>query len=161
MDAPEVVIDFKPTFTVERLVQKMESARRDFFKEAQLRWKLSKGACAIVQQLYGEFDSAQALAEVVKSCRIALSGPRPLDEVISTSGGCRMERAQRQADAQTTARSLLRRRNDRLGGTHRRFPDAGLFRHRQCRRPRSCKHPITIGCRDARAFCMFFGKYEN
>ena len=87
MESPEIVIDFKPTFTVERLVQKMESARRDYFKEARLRWKLSKGACAIIQQLYGEFDSAQALAEVVKSCRIPLSGPRPLDEVISTSGG--------------------------------------------------------------------------
>ncbi|CAA6689789.1 NAD(FAD)-utilizing dehydrogenases [Lentimonas sp. CC19] len=87
MDAPEIVIDFKPTFTVERLVQKMESARRNFFHEAQLRWKLSKGACAIIQQLHGEFDSAQALAEVVKSCRIPLSGARPLDEVISTSGG--------------------------------------------------------------------------
>ncbi len=87
MDAPEIGIDFKPTFTVERLVQKMESARRNFFHEAQLRWKLSKGACAIIQQLYGDFDSAQKLAEVVKSCRIPLSGPRPLEEVISTSGG--------------------------------------------------------------------------
>ena len=32
-------------------------------------------------------DSAQKLAEVVKSCRIPLSGARPIDEVISTSGG--------------------------------------------------------------------------
>jgi uncharacterized flavoprotein (TIGR03862 family) len=87
MDSLEIMIDFKPTFTVERLVQKMESARRNFFHEAQLRWKLSKGACAIIQQLYGEFDSAQKLAEVVKACRIPLSGARPIDEVISTSGG--------------------------------------------------------------------------
>lgn len=87
MDAPEIVIDFKPTFTIERLVQKMESARKDFFKEAQLRWKLSKGACAIIRQLYGEIDSAQQLAEIVKACRIPLSGPRPIEEVISTSGG--------------------------------------------------------------------------
>jgi uncharacterized flavoprotein (TIGR03862 family) len=87
MEAPEIVIDFKPTFTIERLVQKMESARKDFFKEAQLRWKLSKGACAIIRQLYGEIDSAQKLAEIVKSCRIPLSGPRPIEEVISTSGG--------------------------------------------------------------------------
>lgn len=87
MAAPEIVIDFKPTFTIERLVQKMESARRDFFKEAQLRWKLSKGACAIIEQLYGEFDSAQDLAEAVKACHIPLSGARPIDEVISTAGG--------------------------------------------------------------------------
>jgi uncharacterized flavoprotein (TIGR03862 family) len=87
MQSPEIVVDFKPTFTVERLVQKMESARRNFLHEAQLRWKLSKGACAIIQQLYGELDSAQKLAEVVKSCHIPLTGPRPLPEVISTSGG--------------------------------------------------------------------------
>jgi uncharacterized flavoprotein (TIGR03862 family) len=87
MDNPELVIDFKPTFTIERLVQKMESARRNFFKEAQLRWKLSKGACAIIRQLYGEIDSAQQLAEIVKACHIPLQGPRPIEEVISTSGG--------------------------------------------------------------------------
>ncbi|MDG1242941.1 MAG: TIGR03862 family flavoprotein [Opitutae bacterium] len=87
MAAPEIVIDFKPTFTIERLVHKMESARKDFFKEAQLRWKLSMGACAIIRQLYGEIDSAQQLAKIVKACRIPLSGPRPIDEVISTSGG--------------------------------------------------------------------------
>ena len=87
MPKPEIVIDFKPTFTIERLVQKMESARRNFLHEAQLRWKLSKGACAIIQQLYGDFDSAQQLAEATKACRIPLSGPRPVDEVISTSGG--------------------------------------------------------------------------
>jgi len=87
MHAPEVVIDFKPTFTIERLVQKMESARRNFYHEAQLRWKLCKGACAIIQQLHGDMDSAQKLAEVVKSCRIPLSRARPIDEVISTSGG--------------------------------------------------------------------------
>ena len=87
MDAPEVVIDFKPTFTIERLVQKMESARKNFYHEAQLRWKLSKGAGAIIQQLYGDMDSAQQLAEAVKSCRIPLIGARPIDEVISTSGG--------------------------------------------------------------------------
>jgi uncharacterized flavoprotein (TIGR03862 family) len=87
MPAPEIVIDFKPTFTFERLVQKMESARRNFLHEAQIRWKLSPAACAILQQFYGEFDSAQQLAEATKACRIPLSGPRPLDEVISTSGG--------------------------------------------------------------------------
>ena len=58
-----------------------------FYHEAQLRWKLSNGACAIIQQLYGDINSAQALAEAVKSCRIPLSGARPIDEVISTSGG--------------------------------------------------------------------------
>ena len=87
MDEPSIEIDFKPTFTEERLVAKMESARRDFYKEAGVRWKLSEAACAIIQQYYGEFDNAKALANVVKCCRIPLTEPRPIEESISTSGG--------------------------------------------------------------------------
>lgn len=87
MRAPVIEIDFKPTFTEERLIAKMESARRDFFKEAGLRWKLNETACAIIRQFHGEFDSAEALAKVVKRCRIPLAQPRPLDEAISTAGG--------------------------------------------------------------------------
>jgi len=87
METPELVIDFKPTFTVERLVAKMESARRDFYKEAQLRWKLPVAACAIIRQLYGEMDTAEKLAKIVKACRIPLYGARPIEEAISTAGG--------------------------------------------------------------------------
>ena len=87
MDLPAIEIDFKPTFTVERLVQKMESARRNFYHEAKLRWKLDHTARAILQQLYGEFDNANDLAQIVKACRIPLKGPRPLQEAISTAGG--------------------------------------------------------------------------
>jgi len=87
MEAPAIEIDFKPTFTEARLIAKMESARRDFYKEAQLRWKLNSTACALIRQLYGEMHSAEALAKVAKCCRIPLSGPRPLTEAISTAGG--------------------------------------------------------------------------
>ena len=87
MDEPSIEIDFKPTFTEERLVAKMESARRDFYKEAGLRWKLSEAACAIIRQYYGEFDNSKALANAVKCCRIPLTEPRPIEESISTSGG--------------------------------------------------------------------------
>ena len=87
MDEPSIEIDFKPTFTEERLVAKMESARRYFYKEAGLRWKLSEAACAIIRQYYGEFDNAKALANAVKCCRIPLTEPRPIEESISTTGG--------------------------------------------------------------------------
>ena len=89
MESPEVRIDFKPTFSVEQLVRKMESARRDFLKEARERWKLPAAACAILAQLHGPFDSAEALARVVKDCRIPLTGPRPIAEAISSAGGVR------------------------------------------------------------------------
>jgi len=87
MDHPELVINFKPTLSLERMVAKMESARRDFYKEAQLRWKLPKAACAIVRQYAGDFDAAEPLARAVQACRIPLKGPRPVAEAISTAGG--------------------------------------------------------------------------
>jgi len=87
MEPPVIEIDFKPTFTEERLVAKMESARRDFYKEAGLRWKLNETACAILRQHYGEFDNAAALAKAAKCCRIPLTQPRPIEEAISTAGG--------------------------------------------------------------------------
>jgi uncharacterized flavoprotein (TIGR03862 family) len=87
MQQPELIIDFKPMFTLEHMVKKMESARRDFYKEARLRWKFTEPMCAILRQVYGEFDSAEALARAAKACRIPLTGARPIEEAISTSGG--------------------------------------------------------------------------
>lgn len=82
-----VEIDFKPSFTEEKLIAKMESARRDFLKEARVRWKLSAEACAILDWLYGPFDRAETLAAAVKRCVVPLSGPRPVEEAISSAGG--------------------------------------------------------------------------
>jgi len=87
MPTPEIRIDFKPTFTVEQLVRKMESVRRNFLGEAGPRWKLPEAAAVIVAQFYGALDSAEALARVVKDCGIPLVQARPLAEVISTAGG--------------------------------------------------------------------------
>ena len=62
MEKAKISIDFKPTLTLERMVAKMESARRNFIAEARQRWKLSEAAGAIIENLYGPFDSAEALA---------------------------------------------------------------------------------------------------
>lgn len=85
MDEPAISIDFKPTFTHEQLVAKMESVRRDFLKEAAIRWKLSGPAVAIL----GEKNHADiaSLAHEVKNCRTPLARPRPIDEAISSAGG--------------------------------------------------------------------------
>jgi uncharacterized flavoprotein (TIGR03862 family) len=91
MAEPAIRIDFKPTFTVEQLVRKMESARRNFVQEARQRWKLPEAAGAIVEQFHGPFESAEALARVVKDCAIPLLETRPLEEAISTAGGVRWE----------------------------------------------------------------------
>ncbi len=87
MLVPALTIDFKPTFTVEKLVAKMESARRNFLAEARLRWKLPEPACAILAQFHGPFSDAEALARAVKECSIPLTRPRAIAEAISSAGG--------------------------------------------------------------------------
>ncbi len=85
MPEPAVAIDFKPSFTVDQLVRKMESVKRNFLTEAKLRWKLSEAAVAILSR--HEWPDAVSLASEVKHCVIPLSGPRPIAEAISSAGG--------------------------------------------------------------------------
>jgi hypothetical protein len=85
MKHPEIAIDFKPTFTREQLVAKMESVRCDVLNQARVRWKLSDATHAILARK--EWHNVASLADEVKHCVIPLSGPRPLDEAISSAGG--------------------------------------------------------------------------
>ena len=89
MPEPGITIDFKPTFTAERLVAKMESARRNFLHEARLRWKLPPAAGKIIDHYHGPMESAAQLAALAKGCPLPLTGPRPLAEAISSAGGVR------------------------------------------------------------------------
>jgi hypothetical protein len=85
MENPEIAIDFKPTFPREQLVAKMESVKRDVLDAAHIRWKLSDATHAILARK--EWHDVASLADEVKHCVIPLSGPRPLDEAISSAGG--------------------------------------------------------------------------
>jgi uncharacterized flavoprotein (TIGR03862 family) len=85
MAQPAIAIDFKPDFTHERLVSKMESVRRGFLQEARVRWRLSEAAAAILARR--EWNDADSLARETKHCMIALTGIRPLAEAISSAGG--------------------------------------------------------------------------
>lgn len=87
MPDPAVTLDFKPTFTVEKLVAKMESAKKNFLAESQYRWKLSEPMRLILDHFHGPFESAEQLARHAKACRIPLTCPRPLQEAISSAGG--------------------------------------------------------------------------
>jgi hypothetical protein len=85
MPEPAIAIDFKPTFTHDQLVAKMQSVRRDFLAAARDCWKLSPPAYAILsRQVWADADS---LAREVKHCLIPLTRPRPIDEAISSAGG--------------------------------------------------------------------------
>ncbi len=85
MPEPAIAIDFKPTFSHDQLVAKMQSVRRDFLREARTRWKLSDPAHAILSRKI--FADADSLAREVKHCVIPLTRPRPIDEAISSAGG--------------------------------------------------------------------------
>jgi uncharacterized flavoprotein (TIGR03862 family) len=87
MDKPLLTLDFKPTFTIEKLVGKMESAKKNFLAESQYRWKLSESMRLILDHFHGPFSSAEHLAQHAKACRIPLTKTRPIEEAISSSGG--------------------------------------------------------------------------
>jgi uncharacterized flavoprotein (TIGR03862 family) len=91
MTEPELVIDFKPAHTVAQLVKKLGNCPRNFLAEARARWKLSDAAFAILSNLSGRapFATAESLAVTVKNCALRLTGPRPLAEAISSTGGVR------------------------------------------------------------------------
>ncbi len=85
MPQPAIAIDFKPAHGHAQLVAKMQSVRRDFLTEARARWKLSAAAHAILARK--SYADAAALAREAKHCVIALAGPRPIAEAISSAGG--------------------------------------------------------------------------
>jgi uncharacterized flavoprotein (TIGR03862 family) len=89
MDQPSITIDLKPAHTVEQLVAKMESVRRNFAAEALQRWKLGPAAHALLARR--EWTEAASLAHEAKNCRIPLKGARPIAEAISTAGGLRWD----------------------------------------------------------------------
>ena len=85
MPQPAIAIDFKPAHSHAQLVAKMQSVRRDFLTAARSCWKLSAAAHAILSRQ--AWQDADALAREAKHCVIALLGPRPLAEAISSAGG--------------------------------------------------------------------------
>ena len=93
MPEPLLSIDFKPASTIEQLVAKMGPIRRNFLAEARARWKLGDAAFAIVSHVPDarEWESAAALAAHVKNCPLRLTGPRPIEEAISSAGGVRWQ----------------------------------------------------------------------
>ena len=89
MSRPAISIDLKPAHTVEQLVAKMESVRRNFAAEARQRWKLGDAGHALLADR--EWTDAISLAREAKNRVISLKGPRPIDDAISSSGGVQWE----------------------------------------------------------------------
>lgn len=93
----ELRLDLKPDFTAERLVTKLGTLAKkalDYLPEAKLRWKLGTAAYSILAAR-GPYASPAALAAEAKDCRLFLTGPRPLEEAISSAGGVRWDEVNR------------------------------------------------------------------
>ncbi len=78
MPEPVIHIDFKPTFSVEELVSKREVGES---------WKLSPAAQVISRHGLPDVISFEELARRAKACPVHFTGPRPIDEAISSAGG--------------------------------------------------------------------------
>jgi len=89
LPVPELIIDFKPDSTVSQLVAKLGPIQRNFLAEARPRWRLSGATHAVLAQCApAEANaSAEALAQAAKHCLVRLTGPRPIQEAISSAGG--------------------------------------------------------------------------
>jgi uncharacterized flavoprotein (TIGR03862 family) len=88
MKEPIITIDLKPSFSVEQLVRKLESAPSQYGlrERAVDSWRLSRAAAALLRADEPSC-SALELATRAKNYQVVLRGPRPIDEAISTSGG--------------------------------------------------------------------------
>lgn len=87
MKSPQIQIDLKPTFTEEKLIAKMESAKRNFLAESAQRWKLNDVARLLLEYFHGPFESVEQLAKAAKALTIPLTQARPIAEAISSAGG--------------------------------------------------------------------------
>jgi len=85
MEKPALLIDLKPAFTAQQLVAKLNGAPAVTLDAAAKAWKLSPAAKALLALC--PVPSANALATLAKGFPLALRGPRPLDEAISSAGG--------------------------------------------------------------------------
>jgi uncharacterized flavoprotein (TIGR03862 family) len=84
---PEIIVDLKPSLRVEELAAKLGPAKpAHLLDQAARAWRLGAVAIALLR-LAGPFASAAKLATMARNYPIALRGPRPIDEAISTAGG--------------------------------------------------------------------------
>ncbi len=89
LPSPEIMIDFKPNHSIDQLISKMESAKKNLINEAKLRWKLNPGCHALLDHHFNHSKqlTTELLAKTVKNFRIPLACSRPIDEAISSAGG--------------------------------------------------------------------------
>ena len=88
MSEARLEIDFKPQLTTEALRERVAhlAGTQEWFRA----WKLSKAAAAMLETLFpGDCSDRERLIMRLKNFPLALRGPRPIAEAISSAGGVR------------------------------------------------------------------------
>lgn len=90
MKSPELILDLKPTFSVQELSDKITDSKSDnILAIAVSKWHLSAAAASLlVSYAPADFlNSPLLLAKSAKALCIPLTGTRPIEEAISSAGG--------------------------------------------------------------------------
>ena len=84
-----VHVDFKPTYTIETLVEKISHSKANITVTLKEKIKLSSAQVDLIKFTLTkeEFLDIQVLAEFIKKFPLVIIGSAPIDEAISTSGG--------------------------------------------------------------------------
>lgn len=87
--SPLLRLDLKPAFSFEDLVSKLSHSPRFHIHEAFERCRLQETARVLMKNHpdCSAWKNSENFAKAVKSLPIRLSGPRPIDEAISSAGG--------------------------------------------------------------------------
>jgi uncharacterized flavoprotein (TIGR03862 family) len=85
MPEPRLTLDFKPQLTIEALRERIANLPATEWFRA---WKLSKAAIALLESKPADGpNDVERMIALVKKFPVALRGPRPIAEAISSAGG--------------------------------------------------------------------------
>lgn len=84
-----VYVDFKPTYNLESLIEKIRNSKSNITVTLREKIKLSKAQVDLIKLTLTkeEFLDIQTLAKFIKSFPLVIIGSAPIDEAISTTGG--------------------------------------------------------------------------
>lgn len=84
---PVLMLDFKPALSLETLMERIPATKKFHLHEAFERCRIQETARILLRSRCEHWISRETFAAGVKEFPIALKGPRPLEEAISSAGG--------------------------------------------------------------------------
>lgn len=91
---PVLTIDLKPSYSLDELINKIPNSKEDLLARAAKAWRLQPAPLALLKHHVMERSMSKLppitpalLSLTAKELPIALTGPRPIEEAISSAGG--------------------------------------------------------------------------